>query len=82
MLNNKKAWHIHQLAGKRPGNYLPLHKKSANVLENSKYGDEFAGIIYSSQYSKYFKGLLKDMQQLYIHPSLLWVGTQSQKNLI
>ena len=45
MLNNKKAWHICELAGECLDNY-------------SKYGDEFVGISYSS---KYFKGLPKDM---------------------
>jgi hypothetical protein len=49
MLNNKKAWHIHELAGKHSDNY-------------SKYGDKFVGISYLFKYSKYFKGLLKDME--------------------
>jgi hypothetical protein len=41
---------------------MPFHMKSANVLENYKYRDEFVGINYSSKYSKYSKGLSKDMQ--------------------
>ena len=41
---------------------MPFHMRCANVLESSKYGDEFVGISYSSKYSKYFKGLPKDMR--------------------
>jgi hypothetical protein len=49
MPNNKKVWNIFKLVGKCPDNY-------------SKYGDEFVAISYSYQYSKYLKGLPKDMQ--------------------
>jgi hypothetical protein len=59
MPNNKKTWHIHELAGKRPDSYSKYafpYEVCANVLESSKYGDEFVGINYSSKYSKYFKG--------------------------
>ena len=51
MPNNKKAWHIHKLVGKHPDNYSKypfLYEVCANILENSKYGDEFVGISYSS----------------------------------
>jgi hypothetical protein len=61
MPNNKKAWHIRELAGKRPDNYSKYafpYEVCANV---SNYGDEFAGISYSSKISKYFKGLPRDM---------------------
>jgi hypothetical protein len=73
MLNNKKAWHICELAGKRPDNYSKYafpYEVCANVLESSKYGDEFVGINYSSKYSKYFKGLPKDMRRFHIHRGL------------
>ena len=78
MPNNKKAWHIRKLAGKRPDDYSKYafpYEVCANVLESSKYGDEFVGISYSSKYSKYFKGLPKDMQRFYIHHGLpcLWL---------
>jgi hypothetical protein len=64
MLNNKKAWHICELGGKRPDNYSKYafpYEVCANVLESSKYGDEFVGISSSSKYSKHFKGL-QDMR--------------------
>ena len=51
MPNNKKAWHIYKLVGKHPDNYSKypfLYEVCANILENSKYGDEFVGISYSS----------------------------------
>ena len=60
MLNNKKAWHIHELAGKCPDNYSKYTFPYEVCAENSKYGDEFVGISYSS--NKYVKGLPKDMQ--------------------
>jgi hypothetical protein len=62
MLNNKKAWHICEWAGKCPHNYSKYvfpYEGCANVSESSKYRDEFVGISYSS---KYFKGLPKDIQ--------------------
>jgi hypothetical protein len=34
------------------------------------YGDEYAGNLYLSKYSKYNEELPKDMWQLYIHHSL------------
>jgi hypothetical protein len=49
MLNNKKAGHIRQLAGKRPDNYCKYvfaYEILINVFTNSKYGDEYAGIPY------------------------------------
>jgi hypothetical protein len=61
MLNNKKAWHICELVGEHLDNYSKYafsYEVCANVLESSKYGDEFVRISYSS---KYFKGLPKDM---------------------
>jgi hypothetical protein len=73
MPNNKKAWHIRELAGKHPDNYSKYafpYEVCANVLESSKYGDEFVGISYSSKYSKYFQGLPKDMRRFYIHSGL------------
>jgi hypothetical protein len=79
MPNNKQAWHIHKLVGKHPDNYFKyafLYEVCANVLENYKYGDEFVGISYSSKYSKYSKGLPKDMRQFYIHHGLLCVWHQ------
>jgi DNA modification methylase len=54
MPNNKKAWHIRELADKRPDNYSKYafpYEVCANVLESSKYGDEFVGINYSSKCS-------------------------------
>ena len=41
--------------------YAFPYEVCANVLESSKYRDEFVGISYSSKYSKYFEGLPKDM---------------------
>ena len=76
MLNNKKAWHICELVGKHPDNYSKYafpYEVCANVLESSKYGDEFMGISYSSQYYKYCKRLPKDMWWFYIHHGLLCV---------
>ena len=61
MLNNKKAWLIHELAGKHLDDYSKYafpYEVCANVLESSKYGDEFVGISYLS---KCFKGLPKNM---------------------
>jgi hypothetical protein len=52
MPNNKKAWHIRELAGKHPDNYSKYafpYEVCANVLESSKYGDEFVGINYISK---------------------------------
>ena len=78
MPNNKKAWHIHKLVGSTQITILnmPFYMKSANVLENYKYGDEFVGISYSSKYSKYSEGLPKDMLQFYIHHGLPCVWHQ------
>ena len=67
------AQHIYELAGKHPDNYFKYafpYEVCPNVLESSKYGDEFVGISDSSKYSKYSKGLPKDMQQFYIHCGL------------
>jgi len=64
MLNNKKAWHICELAGKCPDKYAFPYEVCANVLENCKYGDAFVGISYSS------KGLPKHMWRFYIHHGL------------
>jgi len=62
MPNNKKVWHIHELVSKQITILnMPFHMKSANILESSQYEDEFVGISYSFKYSKYFKGLPKDM---------------------
>jgi len=64
MPNNKKAWHICQLAGKRPDNYCKYvfaYEFCINVFKNSTYGDEYAGILYGNKYFKYFEALLKDM---------------------
>jgi hypothetical protein len=75
MPNNKKAWHIHQLVGKHPDNYCKYvfaYEFHINVFENSKYGDEYAGILYRFKCFKYFEGLLKDMRQFYIHRGLPW----------
>jgi hypothetical protein len=50
MLNNKKAWHICELVGEHLDNYSKYafsHEVCANVLESSKYGDEFMRISYS-----------------------------------
>jgi hypothetical protein len=73
--HNKKPWHIHELEGKPPDNYFKYafpYEVFANVLEHSKYGDEFVGINYLYKFSKYFKGLTKDMRQFYIHHGLPW----------
>jgi hypothetical protein len=54
MLNNKKAWHIHQLAGKHLRKIQPIVKTYAvftDVLENSKWGYEYVRINYWSKYS-------------------------------
>ena len=50
----------------------------ANVLESSKYGDEFVGISYSSKYSKYFEGLPKDMRQFYILQPAMGIPHESR----
>jgi hypothetical protein len=79
MLNNKKAWHIHELVGKHPDDYSKYafpYEVCVNVLESSKYGDEFVGISYSSKYSKYFEGLPKDMLQFYIYCSVQYSTDQ------
>jgi hypothetical protein len=57
MLNNKKTWHIHELVDY--SKYAFPYEVCVNVLESSKYGDEFMGISYSS---KYFEGLPKGMR--------------------
>jgi hypothetical protein len=57
--NNKKACHIHQLVGKPPDNYCKYvfaYEFGINVFENSKYGDEYVGILYRFKYFKYFEG--------------------------
>jgi len=62
MLNNKKAQHIRELAGKCPDNYSKYafpYEVCANVLESSKYGDEFVGISYLSKYN-----ISKDCQRI------------------
>jgi hypothetical protein len=73
MPNNKKAWHICQLAGKHPDNYCKYvfaYEFCINVFKNSKYGNKYAGILYQYKYLRYFEALPKDMWQFYIHHSL------------
>ena len=60
MLNNKKAWHICQLAGKCPDKYAFAYEFHINVFKKSKYGDRYVGVLYWYRYFKYFEGLLKD----------------------
>jgi hypothetical protein len=63
MPNNKKAWHIRELADKRPDNYSKYafpYEVCVNVLESSKYGDEFVGISYSSN----ILNMSKDCQRI------------------
>ena len=65
MPNNKKAWHIHQLAGKCPDNYCKYffaYEIFIKVFKNSKYGNEYVGNPYLYEYFKYFEVLPKDMQ--------------------
>ena len=62
MPKNKQVWHICELVSKCPDNYSKYafpYEVCANILESSKYEDDFVGISYSF---KYFKGLPKDMQ--------------------
>jgi hypothetical protein len=48
MPNNRKGlfWSIRRLVDKRSSNYAFAYEIRANALENSKYGHEFAEIIY------------------------------------
>jgi hypothetical protein len=41
-----------------------------NLLKYSIYGDEYAGNLYPSKYSKYDEELPKDMRRLYTHRGL------------
>ena|ERR1700692_4472895 len=43
--------------------------------KNSKYGDEYAGILYQYKYFKYFEALPKDMR-FYIHRGLMHKNIQ------
>jgi hypothetical protein len=73
MLNNKRAWHICQLAGKHPdnyGKYAFAYEFHINVFKNSKYGDGYAAILYWYRYFKYFEGLPKYMRRFHIHRGL------------
>ena len=63
MLNNKKAWHICELGGKRPDNYSKYafpYEVCANVLESSKYAFPYevcANVLESSKYGDEFVGI-------------------------
>ena len=75
MSNNKKAYNIHQLAGKHPYKIWPIVKTyaaPANVLKNYKLVYEYVRIYYLSKYSKYAEGLLINMSHFYIHHGLPW----------
>jgi hypothetical protein len=62
MPNNEKGL---AYLGKCPDNYSKyVYEMCTNVLKNSRYVDEYAGILYRV---KYFEGSPKDMRSFYIH---------------
>jgi hypothetical protein len=65
MSNNKKAYNIHQLAGKHYTKFSPL-------LKHMQHLQIYWKIINLSKYSKYVEELLINMSHFYIHYGLLW----------